>query len=89
MKPDVSASLSSSSLNFFDEGISVMSKASQVTCELCGEKADILQNSHVDPAGKRIEWPKATVRSDGLYFAVHCPECGEREQCMAKPGDTD
>jgi hypothetical protein len=48
-----------------------------------------MQNTHVDPSGKRIEWPKAAVRSDGLYFAVNCPECGEREQRMAKHGDTD
>jgi ribosomal protein S27E len=60
-----------------------------VTCEICGEKAEVVQNSHVDPAGTRIEWPKAAVRSDGLSFAVNCPECGEREQCMAKASDTD
>lgn len=60
-----------------------------VTCDICGEQAELLQNSHVDPAGKRIEWPRAAVRSGGLYFAVNCPECGEREQCMAKASDTD
>lgn len=66
-----------------------MGVPTQVTCEICGEKAEILQNAHVDPSGKRIEWPKAVVKPDGLYFAVNCPGCGEREQCMAKPGDTE
>ena len=66
-----------------------MSGSTRVTCEICGGKAEIMQNTHVDPSGKRIEWPKAAVRSDGLYFAVNCPECGEREQRMAKHGDTD
>lgn len=66
-----------------------MVAGTKVTCELCGEKADIVQNMHVDPSGKRLEWPKVAVKSDGIYFAIKCPECGEREQCVAKPGDTD
>lgn len=76
-------------LELLNWGNLAMGAATQVTCEICGEKAAIMQNVHVDPIGRRIEWPKAAVKSGGLYFAVDCPECGEREQCMAKPGDTD
>jgi hypothetical protein len=46
-------------------------------------------NSYVDPLGKRIEWPKATVKPDGIYFTIRCPNCGEREQCVARQGDAD
>jgi hypothetical protein len=44
---------------------------------------------HADVTGKRIEWPKAAVKSDGIYFTIHCPLCGTREQCVAKPNDAD
>ena len=67
----------------------MMSAPIQVTCDVCGEKANILKNVHVDATGKRVEWPRAAVRPDGLYFALICPECGEREQRMAKQGDAD
>jgi ribosomal protein S27E len=66
-----------------------MSTAIRVTCEVCGEKADIQKNVHVDATGKRVEWPKAAVRPDGLYFALSCPECGDREQRMAQQADAD
>jgi hypothetical protein len=39
--------------------------------------------------GKRIEWQKATVKPDGIYFAILCPNCGEREQCVARHADTE
>jgi hypothetical protein len=44
---------------------------------------------HTDTDGKRIEWPKAVVKPDGMYFTIACPACGEREQCMVRPGDTE
>jgi ribosomal protein S27E len=66
-----------------------MSAPIQVTCDVCGEKAAILKNVHVDAAGKRVEWPKAAVRPEGLYFALNCPECGEREQLVARQSDAD
>jgi DNA-directed RNA polymerase subunit RPC12/RpoP len=54
-------------------------------CDECGATAEIAMNSHEDAAGKRIEWPKASMKSDGLYFAINCPNCGEREQFLTKP----
>ena len=45
----------------------------------------MLKYLHVDAAGKKLEWPKATVKPDGIYFAISCPQCGEREQCLARP----
>jgi hypothetical protein len=44
-------------------------------------------NSHTPADGKRIEWPKAAVKSDGIYFTIACPSCGEREQCVSRPSD--
>ena len=66
-----------------------MDEPLQVTCEICNQKASIVQNVHIDATGKRLEWPKATVKSDGIYFAIDCPECGEREQCMSRHDDTN
>ena len=57
----------------------------EVPCEVCGEQAKMLKYLHVDAAGKKLEWPKATVKPDGIYFAISCPQCGEREQCLARP----
>ena len=59
----------------------------QVVCEVCGHNAELVKHVHVDATGKRLEWPKATVKPDGIYFAISCPNCGEREQCLARPGD--
>ena len=61
----------------------------KVHCELCGTECEIVQNVRVNPDGTSVEWPKAVVRADGLYFAINCPNCGEHEQCMAKKGDTE
>jgi hypothetical protein len=46
-----------------------------------------MMDGHVNSQGERIEWPKATVRNDGIYFAINCPQCGQREQRMARPND--
>jgi hypothetical protein len=54
-------------------------------CDACGAVAPVAMNYHEDASGNRIEWPKASMKADGLYFAIHCPECGEREQLLAKP----
>jgi hypothetical protein len=59
----------------------------EVVCENCGQSARMLKNSHVDASGKLLEWPRASVKPDGIYFAIVCPTCGEREQCLARPGD--
>jgi Fe2+ or Zn2+ uptake regulation protein len=67
-----------------------MGAPAQLTCEKCGQLADIAQNVHVDAAGKRVEWPKVTVKPDGVYFTLVCPACGERQQLTAKrPGSAD
>ena len=42
-------------------------------------------SQYVDAVGMPIQWPKATVKDDGIYFAINCPNCGEREQLMATP----
>jgi ribosomal protein S27E len=60
-----------------------MDSSAQVSCEVCGEVADVVQNDHVDPSGQHIQWPKASVKPDGIYFAIQCPKCGERSQRMA------
>lgn len=61
-----------------------MDSLAQVSCEVCGETSDVFQNEHVDPAGKRLQWPKASVKADGIYFAINCPKCGERYQLITK-----
>ena len=66
-----------------------MDEPLQVTCEICDEKADVVHNVHVDASGTRLEWPKASVKSDGIYFTLNCPTCGEREQCLSRHGDTE
>jgi hypothetical protein len=42
-------------------------------CDVCGATAEVLMNSHEDGGGKRIEWPKAVVKSDGLYLRFLAP----------------
>jgi hypothetical protein len=64
-----------------------MSQPIKIACELCGTTAEVMMDGHVNQQGERIEWPKATVKSDGIYFAINCPQCGQREQCMARPND--
>ena len=64
-----------------------MNQSIQVVCDVCGQSARILKNTHVDATGNRVEWPRASVKADGIYFAINCPECGEREQCLARPID--
>jgi ribosomal protein S27E len=58
--------------------------ATQVLCEVCGELAQVAQNENIDPGGRRIQWPKVAVRSDGNYFTIVCPKCGERSQLVTK-----
>ena len=76
-------------LPIFCVGYSGMADPISVRCEVCGKTAEIAANSHVDAEGKRLEWPKAVVKHDGLYFTIRCPHCGEREQCMVRKADTD
>jgi hypothetical protein len=61
-----------------------MESPAQVSCEVCRESAEVIQNEHIDPRGKLIRWPKASVKPDGIYFAINCPKCGERSQLMSK-----
>lgn len=61
----------------------------KIVCESCNSEAGAVMDGYVDATGKRIEWPKAAVKSDGIYFSIDCPQCGIRDQCMAKPSDTD
>jgi hypothetical protein len=61
-----------------------MESAAQIPCEVCGHLAAVLQNEHIDPLGKRLVWPKAAVKSDGIYFTIKCPTCGERSQRIAQ-----
>lgn len=61
----------------------------KIACETCNSEASVIMAGHADGTGKRIEWPKAAVKSDGIYFSIDCPLCGLREQCVAKPCDVD
>jgi len=65
-----------------------MGQPLKLPCEQCGSEATVDMKSHTDAAGKRIEWPNATVKADGIYFSVNCPNCGTREQLMAERSDT-
>ena len=65
-----------------------MESSAQISCEVCGEPADVVENEHVDALGKLIRWPKAATKPDGIYFAINCPKCGERYQRVSKrPGN--
>jgi transcription elongation factor Elf1 len=55
-----------------------------VSCEKCGSEAAVVSDAHIDAEGKRIEWPKATVNADGMYFTIACKTCGQREQCIVR-----
>jgi ribosomal protein S27E len=61
-----------------------MNSPTQVSCDICGQLADVSQNEHIDPSGNLIRWPKAATKPDGIYFAVECPKCGERYQLVSK-----
>jgi hypothetical protein len=64
-----------------------MVKPINILCELCGTQAEAMMSHYVDARGNAIKWPKATVKDDGIYFAITCPTCGERDQRMAAPSD--
>jgi hypothetical protein len=66
-----------------------MNKPVSVACEVCGSPANMVMLAHMGAEGNRVEWPKAAVKADGIYFTIACPNCGEREQCVARHGDTD
>jgi myo-inositol catabolism protein IolC len=70
-------------------GLSSMDQPIHLPCELCGSQAMVAMHSHTDATGKAIEWPKATVKEDGIYFSIDCPQCGNRDQLMAKPGENE
>ncbi len=55
-----------------------------VACEVCGEQANFVMESYVDDEGQRIEWQKITIHVNGAYVTIHCPNCGEREQSIAR-----
>ena len=61
-----------------------MDTPAQVSCEVCGDLVEVVQNEHTDPLGKLIQWPKASVKPDGIYFAINCSKCGERYQLITK-----
>jgi hypothetical protein len=65
-----------------------MLKPINIQCEICGSQADAIMSHYVDAQGNPIKWPKATVKEDGIYFVIDCPNCGERDQRMATPSDT-
>jgi Fe-S-cluster-containing hydrogenase component 2 len=60
-----------------------------VACDACGSNAAVVMTAHETENGNRIEWPKAVTKSDGIYFAIDCPKCGQREQRMATSGGTE
>jgi ribosomal protein S27E len=63
-----------------------MTSSTHIPCEVCGQASPIAQNTHVDPLGKTIQWPKAAVKPEGVYFTIDCPKCGERQQLVqARP----
>jgi hypothetical protein len=43
-----------------------MSQHEGVTCELCKSAASFVMSTSNDPNGKRVDWPKATTRADGI-----------------------
>jgi hypothetical protein len=60
-----------------------------IVCEECGSEAPVTMAGHADETGKRIEWPKATVKPDGIYFDIDCRLCGAREQRVANSSNAD
>ncbi len=62
-----------------------MLKLLNISCKICDSEATAVMSQYVDAVGMPIEWPKATVKDDGIYFVINCPNCGEREQLMATP----
>jgi len=42
------------------------------------------QNEHIERSGQRVQWPKVSVKPNGIYFAITCPKCGERSQLVSK-----
>jgi len=67
-----------------------MAEPIRLKCDACGSMATIIPATlHIDAKGRRIETPRASVKADGIYFAINCPQCGEREQCLARSHDSD
>jgi Fe2+ or Zn2+ uptake regulation protein len=64
-----------------------MTEPIKLICESCGQEVEAQMHSHVAADGKRIEWPKAEIKSGQICFEIVCPNCGTRQQCMGKPSD--
>ena len=62
-----------------------MLKPLNISCKACGSEATAVMSQYIDAVGMLIQWPKSFVKDDGIYFAINCPNCGEREQLMAAP----
>lgn len=66
-----------------------MDQTIEVACDVCGQQSELAKNSYIDASGCRVEWPKATVKPDGIYFAIRCPNCGDRDQRLVRPEDSN
>jgi hypothetical protein len=59
-----------------------MAVPAQLTCNACGQLADMEMQAYVGADGRRIEWPKAEAKDGQLCFMIACPTCGPRQQCI-------
>jgi hypothetical protein len=58
-------------------------------CSICGVLANVANNGAGEDVDDRVEWPNASVRADGLFFTVNCPNYGIREQRISFRNNVD
>lgn len=50
-----------------------MDSAAEVSCDVCDELADVVQNEHIDSEGKRLQWPMVSVKPDSITSRSNVP----------------
>jgi hypothetical protein len=55
-------------------------------CDRCGHAALVKFVPGKSPGAPQV-LPQLSRRDDGTYVAIACPNCGEREQWIAAPGE--
>jgi hypothetical protein len=66
-----------------------MPTSDKLLCELCGSEAIVVTVTAYDLRYRPTVQPKTRRTSDGLLVSIECPNCGQREQCIATPEDED
>lgn len=64
-----------------------MATPDSILCEHYGADSPVAMVHGLSKGGMPTQWPKSTMCDGSLYIIITCPNCGEREQCIASACD--